>query len=102
MAGSCLDVRFVSPAPVPPGNAGLQPGSRSHAGAWRSQGKLWRTGSVFMKQTSSSALLVLFTPVSGWASDRIDARYLMILGYLFYAVFGLYMTFADLRLSAGS
>jgi len=22
----------------PPGSAGLQPGSRSHAGAWRSQG----------------------------------------------------------------
>jgi hypothetical protein len=25
----------------PPGNAGLQPGSGSHAGAWRSQGKPW-------------------------------------------------------------
>jgi predicted MFS family arabinose efflux permease len=48
----------------------------------------------------SSAFLVLLTPISGWASDRIDARYLMTLGYLFYAVFGLYMTFADLRLSA--
>jgi DHA2 family multidrug resistance protein len=48
----------------------------------------------------SSAFLVLFTPISGWASDRIDARYLMILGYLCYAAFGLYMTFADLRLSA--
>src|SRR6266704_6366457 len=36
----------------PPGNAGLQPGSRSHAGAWRSQGHLWRTGSGCMKQTS--------------------------------------------------
>ena len=47
-----LDVHFVSPAPVPPGSATLQPGSRSHAGAWRSQGKLWRTGSGFMKQTS--------------------------------------------------
>jgi DHA2 family multidrug resistance protein len=43
---------------------------------------------------------VLFTPISGWASDRIDARYLMTLGYLFYAAFGLCMTFADLRLSA--
>src|SRR5712691_6475003 len=53
MAGSCLDVRFVSPVPVPPGNAGLQRGSGSHAGAWRSQGKPWRTGSEFMKQTSS-------------------------------------------------
>lgn len=48
----------------------------------------------------SSAFLVLFTPISGWASDRIDARYLMLLGYLCYAAFGLYMTFADLRLSA--
>ena len=48
----------------------------------------------------SSAFLVVLTPIAGWASDRIDARYLMTLGYLFYAVFGLYMTFADLRLSA--
>jgi EmrB/QacA subfamily drug resistance transporter len=48
----------------------------------------------------SSAFLVLLTPIAGWASDRIDARYLMTLGYLFYAVFGLYMMFADLRLSA--
>src|SRR3989442_4490921 len=49
-----LDVHFVSPAPVSsPGSAGLQPGSRSHAGAWRSQGKPRRTGSGFMKQTSS-------------------------------------------------
>ena len=59
-AGACstvLDVHFVSPAPVPsPGNAGLQPGSRSHAGAWRSQGQPWRTGGVFMKQTSRRAL----------------------------------------------
>ena len=46
-------VHFVSPAPVTsPGNAGLQPGSRSHAGAWRSQRKPARTGSGFMKQTS--------------------------------------------------
>jgi hypothetical protein len=51
-----LDVHFVSPAPVPfPGSAGLQPGSRSHARAWRSQGKPWRTGSGCMKQTSSLA-----------------------------------------------
>ena len=49
-----LDVHFVSPAPVPPGNAGLQPGSRSHARAWRSQGKRWRTGSGCVKQTSRS------------------------------------------------
>jgi EmrB/QacA subfamily drug resistance transporter len=48
----------------------------------------------------SSAFLVLLTPLSGWASDRIDARYLMTLGYLCYAAFGLYMMFADLRLSA--
>jgi len=48
----------------------------------------------------SSAFLVLLTPVSGWASDRMDARYLMFLGYLLYAVFGVCMTFADLRLSA--
>ncbi len=26
----------------PSGHAGLQPGSASHAGAWRSQGKPWR------------------------------------------------------------
>ena len=32
-ANGTLDVHFVSPAPVPPGNAGLQPGSRSYAGA---------------------------------------------------------------------
>src|SRR5438876_9788340 len=49
-----LDVHFVSPAPVSsPGSAGLQPGSGSHAGAWRSQGKPRKTGSGFMKQTSS-------------------------------------------------
>ncbi len=48
----------------------------------------------------SSAFLVLFTPISGWASDRIDARYLMILGYVCYGAFGLLMMFADLRLSA--
>src|SRR5438309_8886829 len=54
IAGLCLDVHFVSPSPVlSPGIAGLQPGSRSHAGAWRSQEKLWGTGGVFMKQTSS-------------------------------------------------
>src|SRR5712691_7100508 len=48
-----LDVHFVSPAPVSsPGSAGLQPGSRSHAGAWCSQRKPRRTGSGFMKQTS--------------------------------------------------
>ena len=50
-----LDVHFASPAPVPfPGIAGLQPGSGSHARAWRPQGKPWRTGSEFMKQTSST------------------------------------------------
>jgi MFS transporter, DHA2 family, multidrug resistance protein len=41
----------------------------------------------------SSAFLVVLTPVAGWASNRIDARYLMTLGYLCYAVFGLYMMF---------
>src|SRR5439155_26708354 len=45
-----LDVNFVSPAPVSsPGSAGLQPASRSHAGAWRSQAKPWRTGSGFIR-----------------------------------------------------
>lgn len=48
----------------------------------------------------SSAFLVLCTPLSGWASDRVDARYLMMLGYLCYGAFGLGMMFADLRLSA--
>lgn len=48
----------------------------------------------------SSAFLVFFTPVSGWASDRMDARYLMIVGYVLYAMFGVAMVFADLRLSA--
>src|SRR5438046_10588488 len=53
-ASANLDVHFVSPSPVlSPGIAGLQPGSRSHAGAWRSQEKLWGTGGVLMKQTSS-------------------------------------------------
>src|SRR5438046_9849081 len=53
-ASANLDVHFVSPSPVlSPGIAGLQPGSRSHAGAWRSQEKLWGTGGVFMKQTYS-------------------------------------------------
>ena len=48
----------------------------------------------------SSAFLVVCTPLAGWASDRIDARYLMTLGYLCYTVFGVLMMFADLRLSA--
>ena len=48
----------------------------------------------------SSAFLVLFTSISGWASDRIDHRALMVLGYLCYAAFGLLMIFADLRYSA--
>jgi DHA2 family multidrug resistance protein len=47
----------------------------------------------------SSAFLVLFTSVTGWASDRIDARYLMVMGYLCYAAFGALMMFADLRLA---
>lgn len=48
----------------------------------------------------SSAFLVLCTPIAGWASDRMDPRYLMIAGYLAYAAFGACMIFADLRLSA--
>src|SRR5437867_13171831 len=65
-----LDVHFVSPAPVPsPGNAGLQPGPRSHAGAWRSQEKPERTGSVFMKQTSSLASL---SAPNVWIVSRRD------------------------------
>jgi predicted MFS family arabinose efflux permease len=48
----------------------------------------------------SSAFLVFCTPIAGWASDRIDPRYLMISGYLCYCAFGLLMMFADLRLSA--
>jgi MFS transporter, DHA2 family, multidrug resistance protein len=47
----------------------------------------------------SSAFLVFCTPLAGWASDRIDARYLMTLGYLCYTAFGVLMMFADLRLS---
>ena len=54
-----LDGHFVSPVPAPfPGSAGLQPGSRSHrshARAWRSQGKPGSTGSGSMKQTASPA-----------------------------------------------
>ena len=38
-----LDVHFGSPSPVP--------SWERRAGAWRSQGQPWRTGSVFMKQT---------------------------------------------------
>ena len=48
----------------------------------------------------SSAFLVFCTPLAGWASDRIDARYLMTVGYLCYTAFGIIMMFADLRLSA--
>ena len=54
------DVHCVSPAPGPsPGIAGLQPGPGSHAGAWRSQGKPWRTGRGFM-QHASRQMPVLF------------------------------------------
>lgn len=45
----------------------------------------------------SSAFLVLCTSFTGWASDHIDHRPLMILGYLCYATFGVLMVFADLR-----
>ena len=48
----------------------------------------------------SSAFLVAFTSLAGWASDRVDHRALMVLGYLCYAMFGLLMMFADLRYSA--
>ena len=48
----------------------------------------------------SSAFLVVFTSVAGWASDRVDHRALMVLGYLCYISFGLIMIFADLRLTA--
>jgi DHA2 family multidrug resistance protein len=47
----------------------------------------------------SSAFLVLCTSLTGWASDRMDHRALMILGYLCYGTFGLLMVFADLRLT---
>lgn len=45
----------------------------------------------------SSAFLVLCTSFSGWASDYIDHRPLMVLGYLCYGTFGVFMLFADLR-----
>ncbi len=45
----------------------------------------------------SSAFLVILTSFSGWASDHIDHRALMILGFICYALFGLLMMFADLR-----
>jgi DHA2 family multidrug resistance protein len=48
----------------------------------------------------SSAFLVLCTPISGWVSDRVDPRLMMLVGYLAYAAFGFLMMFADLRLSA--
>ncbi len=47
----------------------------------------------------SSAFLVLCTSFTGWASDHVDHRPLMILGYLCYCTFGLFMLFADLRLT---
>ncbi len=39
----------------------------------------------------SSAFLVLFTSFSGWASDHIDHRALMVLGFICYTLFGLLM-----------
>jgi EmrB/QacA subfamily drug resistance transporter len=45
----------------------------------------------------SSAFLVLCTSFAGWASDHIDHRPLMMLGYLFYGTFGVMMIYADLR-----
>ena len=47
----------------------------------------------------SSASMVLLTSVTGWATDRIDTRVLMVLGYLCYGSFGALMMLADLRLS---
>ena len=57
---------------------------------------VWHTALVMFP---SSASMVLFTSVTGWASDRIDTRVLMVLGYLCYGTFGALMMFADLRLS---
>ena len=48
----------------------------------------------------SSAFMVLCTPIAGWVSDRVDPRLMMMLGYLSYGLFGLFMMFADLGLSA--
>jgi MFS family permease len=45
----------------------------------------------------SSAFLVLCTSFAGWASDHVDHRPLMMLGYLCYGTFGVIMLFADLR-----
>ena len=47
----------------------------------------------------SSASMVLFTWITGQATDRIDTRVLMVLGYLCYGTFGVLMMLADLRLS---
>ena len=47
----------------------------------------------------SSAFLVLFTSIAGWASDHIDHRPLMMIGYVCYGAFGALMLFADLRLT---
>ncbi len=48
----------------------------------------------------SSAFLVLCTSFTGWASDYIDHRPLMALGYLCYGAFGLLMLYADLRFTS--
>lgn len=47
----------------------------------------------------SSAFLVICTAFTGWASDRMDHRPLMLLGYCCYGTFGALMVYADLRLS---
>ncbi len=57
---------------------------------------VWHTALVMFP---SSAFMVLFTSLTGWASDRIDTRVLMVLGYLCYGTFGALMMFADLRVS---
>jgi hypothetical protein len=53
-------------APISPGNAGLQPGSGSHAGAWRSQGQ--PDGNRKLNGPASSACTVAGTcnVSSGW------------------------------------
>ena len=57
---------------------------------------VWHTALIMFP---SSASMVLFTAGTGWATDRIDTRVLMVLGYVCYGTFGVLMMIADLRLS---
>ena len=57
---------------------------------------VWHTALIM---APSSASMVLFTWITGQATDRIDTRVLMVLGYLCYGAFGALMMLADLRLS---